>query len=262
MKKQKFKYWDINEILRYQRIFNFINGVRSIGKSYTTQKFFIKRALQKQEEFIYLVRTQDQKKSGVFEKAFSKVLQNEYPCNTIKFTNDICYLEIPEEDDQILGYCVALTEYVKLKVKSFPNVYWLMFDEYMLEKDSPSRYVNGWKEPELFLNIYHTIDREELRVKCFLLGNNTEFYNPYHLSKAFRIPPTEVGNIWKIELVLFQWAIPSESLTEDKSKNPFLKMIERTEYGSYASKGNYIGDNHNFIMKRTTTAKHQFYFSY
>ena len=51
------KYWDIGEILAYQRNFNFINGERSIGKSYTTLKFMIKKAIQTGCEFVYIVST-------------------------------------------------------------------------------------------------------------------------------------------------------------------------------------------------------------
>lgn len=58
------KYLDLNKILPYQRNFNFINGERSIGKSYTIMKFVIKKCLKKGYEFVYIVRTKNQKKSG------------------------------------------------------------------------------------------------------------------------------------------------------------------------------------------------------
>ena len=66
------KYWDINKILCFNRCFNLINGERSIGKSYTTQKFFIKRAIEKGQEFVYIVRTQDEKKKGILHPPLKK----------------------------------------------------------------------------------------------------------------------------------------------------------------------------------------------
>lgn len=251
------KYWDINKILRFNRCFNFINGERSIGKSYTTQKFIVGRAIKRGQEFVYLVRTQDEKKHGILAQAFEKVLISEYKNYNIESNNDEMYLNIETEtgkERKTLGYCIALSECVKIKKRSFPNVKYLMFDEYMLEKNQAITYVNGWKEPDLFLNIYHTIDREQDKVICFCLGNNTSFYNPYHLHKAFNIPNIHKGEIWKSNNVLFEWATSSKELKDEKNKCKFIEMLNGTDYGTYANDGNYIEDNINFIMQRSKNA--------
>ena len=82
-------YWNINEIMSYQRNFNFINGARSIGKTYTTLKYCYRRAIERGEEFVYLVRTKQILKSGALEEASKKVLQKEFPEVDIKFKYDI-----------------------------------------------------------------------------------------------------------------------------------------------------------------------------
>lgn len=259
------KYWDINKILPYNRCFNLINGERSIGKSYTTQKFFIKRARERGEEFVYLVRTQDEKKKGILLQSFQKVLNNEYKDVEIDGNTEEMWEKYEDETGEhkrILGYCIALTECVKVKKRSFPNVKYLLFDEYMLEEKQSISYVNGWKEPDLFLSIYHTIDREQDKVVCFLLGNNTSFYNPYHLHRAFNIPNVKKGDIWYSENVLFQWATGTAELQDDKNKSKFLKMISETQYGQYAVKGDYVDDNTEFIQKRSDKAIHQMSFTY
>lgn len=254
------KYWDIGKILPYQRNFNFINGERSIGKTYTTQKFLINKALKDGKEFVYIVRTQDEKKGGIFEKAFNKVLLREFPYNTFEFTKDELYHVIEpdtEEQEKIpIGYCIALSEAVKVKKLSLPNVYYFMMDEYMLEGQHSSNYVNGWKEPDLLLNIYHTLDREEDRIICFMLGNNTSFYNPYHMHNAFRIPQIGKGEIWTSKYVLFQWAEGSKELNDEKEKCKFLQMIEQTDYAQYAKKGNYVDDNYNLVKDLTPAAQY------
>ena len=253
------KYWDINLILPYQRCFNLINGERSIGKTYTTQKFYLDRAINKGQEFVYIVRTQDEKKQGIFEAAHAKVIQNEFPNTSIKFETDICYIE---DSKETLGYCIALSECIKIKKRSFPNVKWLIFDEYMLEEKQSQSYVNGWKEPDLFLSIYHTIDREQDKVICFLLGNNTSFYNPYHLHPAFNVPNIPRGQLWYSENVLFFFFFGSDELKEEKEKSKFVKMIKQTQYGKYAVTGDYVDDNINFIAKRDSSAQHYFNISY
>lgn len=243
------KYWNIHEILPYQRNFNLINGKRSIGKTYTTQKYTLDKCIKKDVEFIYLVRTQDEKKKGVFEAGYDKVIMNEFKGYEIITGIEEMLIVDDEENKRTLGYCIALSEAVKIKKRSFPKVKYIIFDEYMLEINQATQYVNGWKEPDLLLSIYHTVDREEDRVICFLLGNNTSFYNPYHLHPAFRVQPVKPGEIWYSENVLFQWAISSKQLEEEKEKSKFLKMIGSTEYGRYAKDGEYVGDNVNFIKE-------------
>lgn len=246
-------YWDINKILPYQRNFNLINGERSIGKTYTTQKWVVGKCLEKHQQFVYLVRTQSEKKEGVLERAFEKVMSKEYPG-----VETICTEETMRANGEIIGFCIAISESHKIKKRSFPNVYYIIFDEYMLEDSSMSNYVSGWKEPDLLLSIYHTIDREEDRVKVFMLGNNTSFFNPYHLHPAFNIQPIKQGQIWTSENVLYQWAEGSKDLKEKRANSKFGKMIQNTRYGEYASAGHFIEDNEDFIAVHDGKAQYEF----
>ena len=67
-------YWNINEILSYQRNFNFINGPRSIGKTYTTLKHIIDNSIKRNKEFAYIVRTQDENSLCItLSQAFFKI---------------------------------------------------------------------------------------------------------------------------------------------------------------------------------------------
>lgn len=260
-------HWNIYDILPYQRNFNLINGERSLGKTYTCQMFTLDKCIEKGFEFVYIVRTQDEKKHGVLEEAYQKVIANEFKDYTFEFTNEDMFLciEHPESDiteKKQLGYCIALSEAVKIKKRSFPRVKYMIFDEYMLEEKQAISYVNGWKEPDLLLSIYHTIDREEDRVIVFMLGNNTKFHNPYHLHPAFNIPPIEKGGIWTNENVLFQYAIGSSGLKEKKEKSKFLRMLDGTDYGKYAKEGDYVYDNYSFIEKMQTSARYNFTIEY
>lgn len=260
-------HWNIYEILPFQRNFNLINGERSLGKTYTCQMFVLDKCIQKGLEFVYIVRTQDEKKNGVLEDGFKKVTSNEFKQYTFDYTNeDMFLLEEHAESDvtekRQIGYCIALSEAVKIKKRSFPNVKYMIFDEYMLEEKQAISYVNGWKEPDLLLSIYHTIDREEDRVICFMLGNNTKFHNPYHLHKAFNIPPIEKGGIWTSENVLFQYAVGSNELEVKKSKSKFLRMLDGTDYGTYAKDGNYVYDNYSFIEPLKNSARYNMTIEY
>lgn len=248
-------YWNIKDILPYQRNFNFINAIRDIGKTYTTLGFFLDRFLAKREQHMYIVRTQDEKKNGAYQQAFEKVLSREFPEYEFKFTPDTMLL-----DGEVVGHCRALSETIKVKKQSFPHVKWGVMDEYMLEPKYFDVYVKGWYEPNLLLNLYHTVDREEDRFILFLLGNNTAFYNPYHLHDAFLIPPCRPGQIWKSKNTLFQWAVPSDEKIKMQSKSKFAEMVKNTDYGKYAIGGEYLGDNNDFVEDRDTESVLQFYF--
>lgn len=260
-------HWNIYDILPFQRNFNLINGERSLGKTYTCQMYVLDKCLEKGWEFVYIVRTQDEKKHGVLEQAFQKVTAREFKDKSFDYTIEdmvLCQesLECDVVEKTQLGYCIALSEAVKIKKRSFPNVKFIIFDEYMLEEKQQISYVNGWKEPDLLLSLYHTIDREEDRVITFMLGNNTKFHNPYHLHQAFNIPMIDRGGIWTSENVLFQNAVGSEGLKDKKEKSKFLRMLNNTDYGKYAKDGQYVYDNYSFVAKINPTAHYGFTLEY
>lgn len=257
-------YWNPYKLLPYQRNFMFVNSTRKDGKTYGTQYMVIDKFLKKGQQFVAIYRTDKEIKEGEFEASFQKVSFEQFPQYHFTFKSNQMWLTELDENEKtkwidIMGYALPLSQTVKKKKMSFPRVHWAYMDEYMLEPEDTHQYVGGWKEPDKLLNLYHTIDAEEDRVKIFLLGNNTSFYNPYHLHPAFRIPWTQPGTIWKSDNVLFQHYIPSQQLAEKKSKSKFLNMIKDTEYGSYALQGVYIGDSDEFIAKRPQ--KSQFVFT-
>lgn len=238
-------YYDLGKILPFQRLFNFINGPRSIGKTYTTLKWLIKKAIEG-KQFGYIVQTRDELKEGAFEKGLVKVIQKEYPNLDIKFDTDCMYV-----NGEASAYAFALTRARKEKRNSYPNIYYLIFDEYTIEEGT-DRYVNGFNEPELFMTMYHTIDRDEERVKCFFLGNNTSYYNPYHLYPAFGLPKDiagmKPGSIYTNPTTLFHLAQPDNELLKKFSESQFRRAISGTRYGDYASEGVYRDDGYQPIM--------------
>lgn len=237
-------YWDIHKILPYQRKFNFINGPRSIGKTYTALKYLIKTAIERDIEFAYVVRTQSEKKENALQFALEKVLTHEF--SNLKFNANKDEVK-KADNNQVIARCIALSEAFKIKKRSYPRVKYIILDEYLLEPESVTRYVNGWNEPDLFLSIYHTIDRDENKVICFFLGNNIIFNNPYHIHPAFNIPMIPPNTIYKNKYVLFQRAINEVQSTDVG----FKEMVKNTKYGKKYLDDDY-GDNESFIEKLKT----------
>lgn len=244
------KHFDLYRILPYQRNFNLINSVRSTGKTYTTQFYLLDKAIEKNIEFINIVRTKSQLNKNVFQKQFEKVIHEQYPNRKIKFTKDTA-LDVSGEVQKILGYCIALSSVEELKLTSFPGVDYMLFDEYVIEPKSSLKYVRGWDEPEYLLNLYHTVDRETDRVKVFMLANNIQWYNPYHIHPAFNIPGVDPGKIWCSDNVLFWNYLMTDDIKNIKENSKFINMIQGTQYSEYAQGGKYIFDNETFVKKMT-----------
>lgn len=249
------KYWSPYPLLPYQRCFNFVNSVRGIGKTYGMQLFLLDRFFERGEEAVYFCRTKIEKRNGFLEKAFKKVMWKEkrFAEKSKDFKWSVDKLEYK---GKTVCHCIALSEAIKIKNQSFPFVKWGLLDEYMLEERHERDYVHGWGEPDLLLNLYQTIDRDEDRLVVFLMGNNTNFYNPYHMHKAFRIPKIEPGKIWLSENVLFQNYSPTAELQEEKQTTKFSRMVRNTDYGSYAIDGTYQDDNEEFLAPMTGKARH------
>lgn len=248
-------HFTINHLLPYQRNFNLVNAIRGVGKTYSPYYYFIKRWLDKGEQFVTICRTQDEKKNGFIRKGVEKVILREYPeLLKARTKKDKPMLTFNKDSmmygGEIVGHCIALSEYVKVKRNAYPLVKWGLFDEYVIEEDNPTQhYIKGFDEPDLLLSIYDTIDRREDRLIMFLMGNNISAYNPYHMHKAFRIPYTEPGKIFKRENVLFENYVPSEELKEVVLDCKFARMVEGTTYGDMATKGKYIYDSEDLIVK-------------
>lgn len=248
-------YFDPYRYLPYQRNFIFINSERSIGKTYSTQKMLIEQFMKNKYKFVYVTRGQDQSEHGVMEKAFSKMLAQEFPRLDVSYNKNMMSI-----NGIVAGYSVALTAVTKLKNTNFDGIKYMMFDEYIIDYRDIKDYIGGLKEPEILLNIYHTIDREADNVICFFLANTISYYNPYHLYKAFGLPTKKPGKntIWKNEFVIYHHTEATAELKKIKSKSKFLRMIENTDYYSYANSGEFFQDNENFVRKRMVNDRNIF----
>lgn len=226
----------------------FFNSSRSTGKSYTTQGFLIERFIERRERFIYVTRTKKEIESGVLEKAFTKVITKEYPQHQFDIKKDKLYY-CEGNTKEPFCYAVALTEVTKKKKENLDGVKWVLFDEYIIDEDSTAGYIKGWKEPELLLNLYHTVDRDTDTVKVIFLANSIKFYNPYHMHPAFSIRKMERDKLFLSDNVLYLWFSASENIARIKNNSKFAKMIANTEYGDYALSGDFIHDRENMVRK-------------
>lgn len=269
-------HWNIYDILPYQRNFNLICSVRDLGKTYTVQKYVLDKCIERGQQFVYILRTDSEREKGMFWGAFEKVCDKEFSCKfecdkttmywlkeieperTITDNNGNTKLLKPEYVKILLGHCVTLSEVYKVKKVSRPYVKYMIFDEYIIEDESRSSYVGGYKEPNRLLTLYETIDRLEDRVVVFMLSNSLKFYNPYHIHKSFPVKNIGPGEIWMNKNVLYQRPIMSDALRKIKSESKFADMIAGTQYGDMSVHGEFIQDNFSFIGTRGRKSSYKF----
>lgn len=258
MENEKSMWFSILPYLTLNRHFILINSQRETGKTYSTLKELIALCLKKDREIFYICRTKAELQAGALPDAFAKVLRNEYGNLQTRSTNEELSYNIGSEDEpewMRLAVCGALSDFQRLKKRSFPKVWYMLFDEYIIEKDSPMQYVRGEREPDILLNLYQTIDRGEDRVYCIMLGNTGTFYNPYHIHPVFNVRDPGPGRCRKsINLVFVHYA-PPRSWAERMEKNLFAQMVRGSTYGSYAIDGEYIEDSPEFVEPRPENAR-------
>lgn len=231
MNSEKWTGFDIKEVLRYNKNFNFVIGARSVGKTYTTLKFLIESYLNRGKKFVYLVRTQTEKKNRVLEKALSKVLAEQFSSVKAKFTFTDCIV-----DNVVMCSCYALSEVFKIKKLSFDAYYYIVFDEFILENSTD--YLKD--EVGKLLNLYHTMDRDMDRVKLICLGNSISKFNPYLSSEIFKLEVAPEGKAFVNEFCCCYTTFSRGTYLQKSSK--FSKMIEGGKYDCYNSSSSFFMD--------------------
>ena len=244
-------FYDINQTLSYNCLFNFIIGSRGCGKTYGAKKRAIKLFLEKGYQFIYLRRYAEELQETA-DTYFDDILNNnEFPEIVIEHRGGVYYI-----NDQIAGYSMALTKAKSYKSIAFPMVYFIIFDEFLIEETGYSRYLKN--EVEAFLGFYMSIDRYR-GCTVFFLANAVTMINPYTL--YFNISLPYGSNFVRKGDILLQ-LVENKEFIESRKQTRFGKLIEGTKFSDYAIDNHFMNDSKTFIMKKTEKSFYYFTFVY
>lgn len=244
-------WYDIGKTLTYNCLFNFIIGNRGCGKTYAAKKRAIKLFLEKGTQFVYLRRYKEELDQTA-DSYFNDILVNEeFEGVTIKHQNGQYLI-----NDKVAGYSMALTKAKDYKSISFPLVYFIIFDEFLIEDNGYARYLKN--EVEQFLSFYMSIDRYR-GCTVFFLANSVSMINPYTLYWDLQLPYG--SNIVRKGDVLLQ-LVQDEEYIQERKQTRFGKLIEGTSFAEYAIENKFQDDNKTFIMPKTEKAQHKFSFAY
>lgn len=250
---------------RYNRVFNFVVGVRGGGKTFNTILDGIKRFKDKGEQFIYLRRRQidlDDSCNGTKDGGdlFSDIRQHGYFSeDDIKVTSTkgggyTFYL-----NDKVMGHGRALS--TARRSTPLPLVTTIIYDEFLIDDNNPhDRYLNKGNEMFSFDNFYETVARGRF-IQCFFIGNAFSMVNPYFLALNIRIPEIEDNKIYKGKFWTFvQWK--DEAFIKARQQTQHYQARAESDFVTHAFGNKYYMDKKEFIAKRSDDTEHQFSLTY
>lgn len=244
-------WYDIGQTLTYNCLFNFIIGSRGCGKTYSAKKRAVKLFLDKGFQFVYLRRYKEELDETAESYFNDIILNNEFPDAVIEYRGGQYFI-----NDQLAGYAMALTKAKDYKSISYPMVYFIIFDEFLIEDNGYARYLKN--EVKQFLNFYMSIDRYRGCI-VFFLANSVSMINPYTLYFDLSLPYG--SNIVRKGDLLLQ-LVQNEEYIKQRKQTRFGKMIAGTDFEEYAIENKFVSDSKTFIMKKTEKAQYYFTFVY
>lgn len=244
-------WYDIGETISHNCLFNFVIGSRGCGKTYAAKKRAVKLFLERGHQFVYLRRYQEELQETAESYFNDIIINNEFPDTTIEYRAGTYYI-----NDAPAGYAMALTKAKDYKSISYPLVYFIIFDEFLIEDNGYARYLKN--EVKQFLNFYMSIDRYR-GCTVFFLANSVTMINPYTL--YFKLSLPYGSNIVQKGDKLLQ-LVQDEDFIRERKETRFGKLIEGTEFAEYAIENKFTMDNKSFIMKKTEKSHYYFTFVY
>lgn len=158
-------------------------GARNNGKSYAVKSLVLNKAYKEGTEFIYLRRYTLDIKDSTCELYFadcpvSEITNGEYS-TVVVYRKQIFFANVDENGKAVkgprIGYCMALSASEHLKSLAFPEVGYIIFEEFIA---TDAQYL--YQEAEFKLQqLVSTIFRSR-RGKVFLIGNTLSRIVPYY----------------------------------------------------------------------------------
>lgn len=255
MKKTKIDkklYFNINEILSYNRMLNMIVGGTGIGKTYGVKKYCMQHFLETdgEEQFMFWRRHDTNFADIVNFFEPYKVVEDEdevFKNDWVVDRKNRCF----KYKGKICGYYRSL-EQIQKKGSEFPFVSHIIFDEFIVHAGF-ERYLP--KEINCFFGGIDAVCRYTRDVTVFCLANAVSMYNPYFLElgyiydgNEFWAPKSKDGTGLANDTCV---QFCESAITQELEKTRFGKLISGTSYGKYALHNESLFETKDFIKKKT-----------
>lgn len=248
-------FYSFNHICSYDAMWMMVCGGRGIGKTYGAIKDAIKDWIKTGGEFVYLRRYSTELEETI-PSFFSAIERNnEFPGWDFRVQGRFGYASPVSERTaerrnwRVICRFVALSQAQQMKGVNFAMTTRIIFDEFILEKIATHYLPN---EYFTMLNFYSTVDRNEDRVKVFMLSNSVSIDNPYF--SDMDIDPDLVNkngvakkfdNKGRVYMVAH---FPESHAHKDYvAGSRFGQFIAGSTYADFAV-NNQFKDNHKFLI--------------
>ena len=245
-------YYNYDRIISYNALLNILIGSRGVGKTYGATKLVIKDFIKKRRQFIYLRRYKTELSKSM-KKFFTEIIKNEeFPNHTFEVHGNTFLI-----DEEVAGYGVTLSTAQQLKSSNFSDVYYIIFDEFLIESGQ-GYYLKD--EVLAFLGLLETVGRMR-DIKVFMLANAVTEVNPYFMFFDLALPYNNDIKLFKDGMILLQY-LQNMAYVEAKKQTKFGRLVAGTEYEDYAIDNKFTDDNRVFIEKKSGQSKFSFSFIY
>ena len=245
-------WFDIHKILSYNALLNILIGERGCGKTFACSEFCVSQFIKKGYEFVYLRRFKTDLKKSVPKFFGGLIKEGKFLDHELSNNGNTFYV-----DGKIAGYALTLTEAQSIKSTNFPNVKYIVFDEFIIEGTS-HHYLKNEVESN-FLSILESVARlRDFRV--FMLANSVNLLNPYFIYFNLTIPYNSDIKKFNDGLIVMQY-MKNLEYREVKRKTPFGRLIQNTNFGKYIIDNEFTENmNKEFIEKKSGSSKFSFSF--
>ena len=243
-------YYNFNQLLTRNAFLNFVIGERGCGKTYAAKKLGVTDFIKNEHQFVYIRRYKTELDTAC--NSFFKDLQENNDFDDLALTSKKRKGHyVFEMDGQEIGYGIALTTSAILKSTAFPKVKNIFFDEFLINQGSAYHYLSD--EVTQFLELIETISRMR-DVRIFMLGNATTITNPYFAYFNVGLPYNSEYKSFKNGLICVNYIKNYEYRTAKKASK-LGKLVDGTDYGSYAIDNEFLYDDNSFIQKKSPVSK-------
>ena len=246
-------YWDIRRTKSYNCLFNFIIGMRGVGKTFGTLEDCLRDFRDNGRQFMYVRRLSTELEKLTHMRGgrlFNAIAKDSEEFRGRNLTAESNILRL---DKEICGYAQNLSSASILKSDAFPNVWTIVFDEFIIDNSGTYHYLKD--EVRKFLDLYETVARGR-DVRVFFLSNAVSVSNPYF--DFFNLNKPMNGDIQRFgaERDILVEFTRNPRLSEQKKRTRFGRIISGTEYSDYAYDNEWLLDNTDFIEKKSRRAQY------
>lgn len=249
-------HWSSHDLMTRGAMWMYAVGGRGVGKTFDQKVKRTRSFLKNGRKWIYLRRYETE-----FEdrQDFFADIVGEFPDHEFRIEGMRGYVRKAQRNPdkkprpwRQCVYFVNLSSTLGKKSVPFPDVDYIVFDEFIIDKKNV-RYLAH--ETRAMMDFYNTVDRFQDRVRVIFLANAVSVENPYFVE--FGLTPragqrftSAMDNYHLVEM------ISSEAYAERASSTRFGRMIAGTSYYDYAIGNKFAEDHDTFLEPKPQSAMH------